>query len=230
MLAVNDLSIYNARQKKAFALARRHSKLVVVLRALIPALCVIGLIAGILYTFLNPFGEKITQLSVSTVGISGSKITMQMPKLSGYKKDLRSYNVMAQTAVQDVKHANMIELTLPDAIIELEKQRYAHVLAATGLYDTSSESMELKGGVRVKTDTGYDITMQDAHANIKAGSIATDKPVKVIMQNGTIDADSMDVQDSGKIIFFRGNVVTFFKSVDTNKSNPETEPAEKTPE
>ncbi len=219
---------YRERQKKAFAIARRHSRLVIFLRAAIPAICFVAVIALIMFTFFNPFRKSVPVVTVSTVGISGTKVTMQLPKLSGYKKDLRSYNVTAETAVQDVKRPTIIELIKPDATIELEKQRYAHVLAATGVYDTSAEKMTMEGGVTVKTDTGYDIRMSDARADMKAGAIVTDKPVKVQMQNGTIEADTMEVLDSGKSIFFRGHVVTFFNAIDTDsakKSAAETDSA-----
>ncbi len=217
MVSVHDKIIYRERQKRAFAQARSHSRFVVFMRAAIPAICIVSILGFILFTFFNPFRVNAPTVTVSTMGISGSKITMQLPKLSGYKKDLRSYNVTAKSAVQDIKNSTIIELLEPDATIELEKQRYAHILAATGIYDTGSQIMTLNGGVTVKTDTGYDITMGDAKANMKAGSIETDKPVKVKMQNGTIEADSMDVQDSGKSIFFRGRVVTMFNTIDTDE-------------
>ena len=218
MLSIPNNSIYRERQKKAFVQARRHSRFVVFMRGAIPAICTITMLAFILFTFFNPFRVNAPSVTVSTMGISGSKITMQMPKLSGYKKDLRSYNVTAKSAVQDIKNSTIIELLEPDATIELEKQKFAHVLAATGIYDTGSQTMILKGGVTVKTDTGYNIIMSDAKANMKAGSIETDKPVKVKLQNGIIEADSMNVLDSGKSIFFRGHVVTMFNSIDTDEA------------
>ncbi len=217
MPSIHNKIVYRERQKKAFALARTHSRFVIFMRAAIPAICIVFVLGFILFTFFNPFRVNTPTVTVSTMGISGSKITMQLPKLSGYKKDLRSYNVTAKSAVQDIKNSTIIELLEPDATIELEKQLYAHILAATGIYDTGSQTMILKGGVTVKTDTGYDIIMSDAKANMKAGSIETDRPVKVKMQSGTIEADSMDVQDSGKSIFFRGHVMTMFNSIDTDE-------------
>lgn len=211
-----DIANYRERQTKAFALAKRHSKFVVFMRGAIPAVCVIFSIGVVLFHFFDTFRANAPVVSISTIGVSGSKITMQLPKLSGYKKDLRSYNVTAQTATQDVKQQTLIELVKPNATIELEKNQFAHVQAQTGTYDTKNETMILNGGVEVKTDTGYDIQMLDARANMKAGSIETSQPVKVKMKNGTIEADTMNVLDSGKNILFNGHVVTFFNSIDTD--------------
>ncbi len=213
-----DTESYRERQKKAFALAKRHSRFVLFMRAGIPALCVVFGMGAALFHFFNPFRVIAPVVSISTIGISGSKITMQLPKLSGYKKDLRSYNVTAETAVQDVKQQTLIELLKPNATIELEKNQFARVQAAFGTYDTKNETMVLNGGVEVKTDSGYDIQMLDARANMKAGSIETKQPVKVKMKNGTIEADTMEVLDSGKSIFFYGRVVTYFNSIDTDSA------------
>ncbi len=213
-----ELAAYRARQTRAFAAARKHSRLVRFLRRAIPVGCLVVLTGLVLFSFFNPFKKALPNISVSTVGIAGSKITMQAPKLSGYKKDLRSYDVTADTAVQDVKKPTVIELLKPDAKIELEKERFARVTANTGIYDSTAEKMNLDGNVKVKTDTGYDVQMSDARLDLKAGNISTDKPVKVKMSSGTIDADSMEVLDSGKSILFRGHVVHWLNAVDTDTS------------
>lgn len=209
---------YRRRQRKAFAEARRHSRLVLVLRSAIPAACLIALAAIALFTVFDPFARINTVAAVSTEGVTGSQITMRLPKLSGYKKDLRSYDVTADSAVQEVKHPTIMGLSLPDAKIEIEKDKYARITAATGTYDSSTEKMRLDGSVMVKSDAGYEIALQDANVDLKAGAIETLHPVKVKMTNGTIDADAMEVQDSGKIVIFRGHVTTHLSSVDAGGS------------
>ena len=208
--------VYRRRQKKAFAAARRHSQLVLVLRSAIPAACVIAVAGLTLFTVFDPFapvGSTIT--AVSTEGITGSQITMRLPKLSGFKKDLRSYDVTADSAVQEVKHPTVMNLVLPDAKIEIEKDKYARITAATGLYDSSAEKMQLVGKVAVKSDAGYEIALDDANVDLKAGSIETRHPVRVKMTNGTIDAETMEVQDSGRVVFFRGHVTTLLNGIET---------------
>ena len=218
-----DQLAYRRRQSKAFASARRHSKLVLFLKNAIPAGCIIALAAIVMFTFFDPFQKAETAVAVSTDGISGSKITMQNPKLSGYKKDLRSYDVTADTAVQEVKRPTLMELLKPIARIEIEKDKFAHVTARVGTYDSAAEKMRLEGEVSVRSDAGYDIRMVDANVDLKAGNMETPRPVEVTMTSGTIRADSMEVQDSGKVIFFRGHVVTMFDAVDTaDAAQPKT--------
>ena len=206
---------YRLRQHRAFELARRHSKVVLVLRNAIPAICLIGLAATILFTVFDPFRTPELPVAVRTDGITGSKITMQFPKLSGYKKDLRSYDVTATSAVQEVKRPNVMELFSPEARIETEKDKFAWVRAASGIYDSSTEKMRLEGDVALKSDTGYTVRMIDADIDLKAGTMRTSRPVTVDTGTGSIDAQSMEVEDSGKIIYFRGHVVSRFDAVDT---------------
>ena len=222
---------YRHRQRRAFAAARRHSRLVLILRSAIPAACVIAVAGIALFTVFDPFTPISTITAVSTEGITGSQITMRLPKLSGFKKDLRSYDVTADSAVQDVKRPTVMSLTLPDAKIEIEKDKFARITSATGTYDSSTEKMRLEGRVAVKSDAGYDMELADANVDLKAGSIETSHPVRVKLTNGTIDAETMEVQDSGRIVFFRGHVTTLLDGVDPGKAGaaaPDEESAAET--
>lgn len=224
---LSDSAMYRERQGRAFAAARRHSLWVIILRNAIPAFCLIALFAIGLFTFFNPFQKNVNIPAVSTVGVTGSKITMQFPKLSGYKKDLRSYDVTADSAVQEVKKPTIMELFSPDARIEMEKDKYARISALNGIYDSATEKMQLVGQVIMKTDAGYDVRMRDANIDLKQGNMETTNTVRVKMTNGSIAADSMEVLDSGKIIFFRGHVVSQFDAVDTQSSAKAGSEAEK---
>mgnify|MGYP000890036759 CR=1 FL=1 len=54
--------------------------------------------------------------------------------------------------MQDVKRANLIELTDLDANIGLNEHGAAHIVSAAGLYDSAKETMELRKDVLVKTE------------------------------------------------------------------------------
>ncbi|MBY0611326.1 MAG: LPS export ABC transporter periplasmic protein LptC [Beijerinckiaceae bacterium] len=220
---------YRKRQLRAFAEARRHSRLVMVLRNAIPAVCVVAIATMVLFTVFDPFRKVETVAVVSTEGITGSKITMQFPKLSGYKKDLRSYDVTADSAVQEVKRPTVMELFNPNARIEIEKDKYARVTAASGVYDSSAEKMKLDGNVMLKSDAGYDIRMEHADIDLKAGAMTSQQPVSVKMNTGSIHADTIEVEDSGKVIHFRGHVVTMFDAVDTAAADPAKREADDQP-
>jgi len=87
-----------------FAVASRHSRMVRVLRVAVPAAVILAMAAIITVSIFNPFRMLLPKLPVDigNLVVSGSRITMESPHLSGYTPDQRPYEVWAKTATQDV--------------------------------------------------------------------------------------------------------------------------------
>jgi lipopolysaccharide export system protein LptC len=86
----------------------------------------------------------------------------------------------------------------------------AHLLAKAGIYDANTQKLELSGGISVTTDSGYAGTLDAARVDIEKGTVFTDTGVALEGKEGSITADSLEVLDRGKHIFFRGNVKVRF--------------------
>ena len=71
--------------------ARRHSRLVRLVRVALPAAIVVALTALVLVTYLDPLRmlEKLPSVS-GKLAVQGSKITMELPKIAGFTRDSRS--------------------------------------------------------------------------------------------------------------------------------------------
>src|SRR5262245_29399187 len=87
---------------RAFRAARRHSRLVRVLRIAIPAVVVVGLVIVALLTYFNPL-RMLAKLPINLndLVVSGTKITMEQPRMSGFTHDGRAYELTAVAAAQD---------------------------------------------------------------------------------------------------------------------------------
>lgn len=192
----------------AFRAARRHSTQVRLLKFGLALAVAGGVSLLIIFTLFQPFRGAPEKATVASVGISGSRITMELPRLSGFRQDSRPYTVTAKSAIQDVRKPNVIELNDLDATIAMGDDSRAHVTALLGIYDTVRETMDLKTNVRMKTDTGYEVRLESAAVDFKAGSLVSGEPVRVFMTNGTITANSMRVADGGKAMVFEGDVKT----------------------
>ncbi|MCW6507910.1 LPS export ABC transporter periplasmic protein LptC [Lichenifustis flavocetrariae] len=191
----------------AFTLASRHTARVRWMRRLI----VVGAVAlclGIVgFAFFNPFRAVLPDnVSVSSVGLNGSRVTMAKPKMSGFRQDGRPYDFTAETAVQDIRTPNVLELNTLDAHVTLPDRTVAHIVADKGLYDTSKETMDLEGNIHLVGGSGYDVRMSKAHVQFKAGDVSTPNPVTVVMQTGSVTADTMTMIDNGKQLTFEGHV------------------------
>ena len=89
----------------------------------------------IVVPFLNPLRGKLQNVSIGAVGITGGKVRMETPKLSGYRKDNRPYQVTAANAYQAIRNPTQIELQTLLARIQMEREGWVTV-AALGVDDT----------------------------------------------------------------------------------------------
>jgi lipopolysaccharide export system protein LptC len=194
-----------ARRQAAFGSARRHTLLVRFLRRAIPVGAVVAVLALIVVPFLNPL-RGVASLSLGAVGISGGKVKMDTPRLSGYRKDNRPYEVTAEAALQEIRNPTQVELQTLTARLQMEREGWVTVNAKTGLFDTQKEKLRLVDDVRVRTEAGYDIRMKTADIDFKGGTVVSKEPVKVSLGTTTVDADTLDVKDNGALIVFQGRV------------------------
>jgi lipopolysaccharide export system protein LptC len=193
-------------RENAFAAAARNSRRVRILRVVLlwGSLAAVALL--IVIALFDPFRSLVGGFSMSGIGIDGTKVIMEHPKLAGFRKDGRAYTVNAQKAIQDARTPTLVELHEIDAEIGLANNGVAHVLAHFGLYDSSKEHMDVRDEVEVKS-TEYNVTLNSASVDFKSNTFVSTEPVKVVAANGTtIDADAVSAVDNGHQLIFDGHV------------------------
>jgi lipopolysaccharide export system protein LptC len=191
----------------AYRAAVRHSARVRTLKRIIPLTALAAVIIVATIGILDPL-RSIGGLSMGPVSLSGTKITMDAPRLSGFREGTQPYEVTAASASQDVKNPSIVELNEITGHVQLNGGGKAQINALTGVYDSQSEFMKLKGDVRVQTDRGYDAKLSSASVDFKGGRVISEEPVVVTISEGTISANRLDISDNGKHIVFEGNVRT----------------------
>lgn len=195
---------------RAYAQARRHSSLVRLLRILIPVGSALAVGILVVFAFFNPFAQQ-AGLSIQAVGVTGTQVTMQSPRMTGHRGDNRPYEVTATMAVQDVRKPNVIELRQMQARLTVDDAgNHARLRAETGLFDSGRERLDLKGRVQVETDQGQKADLLSASIDFKANTVVSREPVKVTLTNGVIEAETLDVVEGGKVITFTGRVRSVF--------------------
>ncbi|HEV2553580.1 MAG TPA: LPS export ABC transporter periplasmic protein LptC [Bosea sp. (in: a-proteobacteria)] len=199
------VGVPGARRQAAFGAARRHTRLVRFLRRAIPISASVAVLALIVTPFLNPL-NGVASLSLGAVGISGGKVKMDTPRLSGYRTDNRPYEVTAEAALQEIRNPTQVELQTLTARLQMEREGWVTVNAKSGLFDTQKEKLRLVDDVHVRTENGHDIRMRTADVDFKGGTVVSKEPVKVSLGTTTVDAESLDVKDNGALIVFQGRV------------------------
>jgi lipopolysaccharide export system protein LptC len=187
--------------------AARHSGRVRLLRVAVPATVVLIVIAAGLAAWFNPLRLIKLPNVAGTLGISGTRITMQLPRLSGFTRDSRAYEMTTQTADQDLTRPDAVELKGIAARLQLQDRSTVEMSAAAGLYNTKADTVLLSNDIHLKSSSGYEVRLTEALVDMHSGHVTSQQPVEVRLLNGVLNANGIEVVDSGNLIRFDGGVV-----------------------
>src|SRR6201990_158740 len=192
-----------------FAIAARHSRMVRALRIAVPAVVGLAMAAVVAISIFNPFRALMKQLPVDmdNLVVSGTKITMESPHMSGFTPDQRPYEVWAKTATQDLTDPDHVELNAPRAKILMEDRSTVTMDARTGLFDTKAQLLDLRKDIFLQCSTGYEARLSQALIDIGKGIVTSEEHVDVKLLNGTLTADRLRITEKGELIRFEGHVV-----------------------
>jgi len=146
-------------------------------------------------------------LDVGNLVVSGTKITMESPHLSGYTPDRRPYELWASTATQDLTDPDHLDLKALRAKFLMEDRTTVTLDARNGLFDTKEQLLELRKDVLLQSSTGYEARLTRALVDMAKGTVTSDEHIDVKLLNGTLTADRLRITEAGEIVRFEGNVV-----------------------
>ena len=193
---------------RAFHAARRHSRAVRILRIAVPAGVTVGIIIIALVTYLNPL-RMLAKLPINldNLVVSGTKVTMEGPRLTGFTHDARAYELTADTAAQDMTKPDFVELRNIRAKVEMQDKSSINLSAVSGIYDSKGETLRLEQNILLNSSTGYQGRLSEAMIDIRKGNVVSEHPVEVKLLQGTLNANRLDIVDSGDLVRFHGGVV-----------------------
>jgi lipopolysaccharide export system protein LptC len=187
--------------------ARRHSAHVRLLRRGVPTVAAVGIGVLVILSWFNPL-RAVTDLPVTLdrVVVSGTRVTMEAPKLTGFTRDNRSYTVTAEAAAQDMTNPTVLELTGIRGKMEMQNNGNVDLTAVAGVYNTKSELLTLTQYIVLISSQGYEGHLTEANVDVRKNYIVSEKPVEVFLPNGKLNANRMEVVDSGALLRFDGGV------------------------
>jgi lipopolysaccharide export system protein LptC len=216
-----------------FAVAARHSRLVRILRIAVPAVVGLAMAGVVAISIFNPFRALMKQLplDMDNLVVSGSKITMEAPHMSGFTPDQRPYEVWAKTATQDLTDPDHVELKTLRAKVLQEDRSTVTLEARTGLFDTKAQLLDLRKDIFLQSSTGYEARLSQAMLDIGKGNVTSEEPVDVKLLNGTLTADRLRITEKGALVRFEGHVVMnlIMDSPDPAPTSVEPEPVPEAP-
>jgi len=192
-----------AHQRRARTSARRHTRLVKTLRVLLP----LGGLAIVVVLFGTALLKSLSPLnSIGNIDVTSEGLVMNDPNLAGRLNDGRAYKVSAAKAVQSFADTSRITLTDLLATLTVSDEQTVEVNSRAGVFDTDEEWMTLSDGIVLTTTDGYQADLSSARLDFKNGSMVSDEAVNIRSKTFDLLANSLDIQDEGKVVRFVGDV------------------------
>ena len=99
----------------------------------------------------------------------------------------------------------VVDLSSPTAQLRRASGDIMDISSATGVYSPAQTEIELFGDVVITSrDTGLVMQAEEVLANLEAGNMVSETPVRVESDDGVIVARGMQVTERGRMIIFTG--------------------------
>ncbi|QND56728.1 LPS export ABC transporter periplasmic protein LptC [Mesorhizobium huakuii] len=188
----------------AFDRAQRHSRRVRVLKFAVPLAAALIAVAFPVYSYLA--APVSVAVQAEGAAFSNGKLVMANPKLNGFTKQKQPYSMTALRAIQDVNTQGIIELEGIDAKVPVGPDNVAAIKASRGTYDRDGNTMKMTSDVTITTTDGMRAKFKSVFLDMGKGTMKTDDPVDVSSGGSQITANSLSVQDNGKVLVFENRV------------------------
>lgn len=193
----------HVRSEREFARARRHSRVVRLLKIGLPALALVIVFGGVAVTW---FARSLPDdVSISSASLDNGRIVMEDPRMTGFDKAGRPYSMIAQRAIQSLDGGG-VDLEGIKANVAVRADTKADIIARKGHYDQKAQQLRLYDDIIVNTTDGMSIKLSDAQIDLAAGDMVGKGPVAIDMPNQTIAAGSLTVRNGGKLLSFGDRV------------------------
>jgi lipopolysaccharide export system protein LptC len=145
-------------------------------------------------------------LRFAHIALKGSRITIESPKLVGYRPDGRPYELRAKVGIQDMSTPDLFELEELEVHLDSGPDQAVLLKAATGLYDSKKDRADLGGGVRIYDDKSYELQLASAIMNFNASTLTSDKPGTLKLNGGRVSGNMVEIVQAERRLTFIGGV------------------------
>jgi lipopolysaccharide export system protein LptC len=186
---------------------RRYSRLVELLRYLLPAIA-LSLIAlvGLWPQLIGGAGGLIVPMFANAKVDGADVMRMHNPRYVGQTTDEEPYELTAASAYADPKRPNRVHLDRPAGALTKAGPRDLNLTAQSGLYNRDADKLDLDGGVELTTSDGYRFDTDSARIDLRRGLVIGERPIQGAGPTGTLSADRFEIHDKGDRLHFVGRV------------------------
>jgi len=157
------------------------------------------------------------------------ELRMLNPRYAGVDRYNRPYVVTSAIGRQASNRDDLMSLERPRAEMTMHNGALVVVTAATAMYQSQAQLLDLFGDVNLVHENGTRFVTNTAHVDVAADSVAGNDPVTGHGPSGDITAQGFRVLDRGNTIVFTGNSNLLLKGTKPSAhpaAGPPTLPAE----
>ena len=157
------------------------------------------------------------------------ELRMLNPRYAGVDRENRPYVVTSAIGRQASNRDDLMSLERPRAEMTMHNGALVVVTAATAMYQSQAQLLDLFGDVNLVHENGTRFVTNTAHVDVAADSAVGNDPVTGHGPSGDITAQGFRVVDRGNTIVFTGKSNLLLKGTKSSArpaANPPTLPAE----
>jgi len=205
-IATIDIDV-GRRARRNVPVHRRYSRMVELLRYLLPALALSLIALVALWPHLiGSAGGLIVPIFANAKVDGADVMLMRNPRYVGHTKNDERYELTAASAYADPKQPDRVHLNRPAGALTAAGPRDLNLTARIGLYNRAGDKLDLKGSVELTTSDGYRFDTDRAYIDLKSGQVIGDRPIRGVGPTGKLSADRFEIRDKGDLLRFEGRV------------------------
>jgi len=195
----------NAQPRETLYQARRYSTFVRFMKRILPLAALVLAVAILVYAVQPRDGGQMA-MTFERMGTIENDLAMINPRLTGTDENGLPFVVTASSAVQLGPTVERIRLENVNADLVLEDGTKLNVVAAVGVIDNQTQTLDFYGGIRLSTADGYTAETESARADLQRGIIRGDSPVEAAGAIGSLTAQGFTFERSSGMLRFTGEV------------------------
>lgn len=184
--------------------SRLHGPLVSSLKVLLPTLAIALIVLVVLWPILKRQNNAFTPDLISAERIGADNFQVLNPRYSSRGEGEQSFLITADSIKQKNMDDAQISLHLPKADILLGDDGWVAVTAGTGELNRDTQTLELRGGVSLFHDRGYEFRTEAATFDIPGQSAHGFDPVAGQGPFGFLEAGGFRIDDNGARVALTG--------------------------
>jgi lipopolysaccharide export system protein LptC len=188
----------------AAEIGTRHSRRVALLKRVLPVIGVALLLLVAIWPRLAPLWDRM-RLALPAIDLREAKeLQMVNPRYAGVDRTGRPFVVTAASGRQVPDRQDLMSLRSPRADVKSQGGADIVLTAATGVYQSQGQLLDLFGEVTLVHQNGTRFVTKSARVDATSSTAKGNEPVQGHGPSGDIKAHGFEVLDKGDTILFTG--------------------------